>query len=100
MLNRYDAATVMSDQQRCSYIGSMTVAITIRNVPDEVRDELAARAARSGRSLQEFLLRELAELAARPSLEEVVARARSRVQATGTRLDIGQILADRDADRR
>ncbi len=29
----------------------MSVAITIRNVPDEVRDELAARAARAGRSL-------------------------------------------------
>jgi antitoxin FitA len=33
----------------------MPVAITIRNVPEEVRDELAARAARSGRSLQEYL---------------------------------------------
>ena len=90
----------LSNQQRCSYIGSMTVAITIRNVPDEVRDELAARAARSGRSLQEYLLRQLADLAARPSVDEVVARARARVQATGTRLDVGGILADRDADRR
>ncbi len=78
----------------------MTVAITIRNVPDEVRDELAARAARSGRSLQEFLLKQLADLAARPSVDDVLARARARVQATGTRLDVGQILADRDADRR
>jgi antitoxin FitA len=78
----------------------MTVAITIRNVPDEVRDELAARAARSGRSLQEFLLRQLADLAARPSLDEVIARARSRARATGTTLSAAQILADRDADRR
>jgi len=78
----------------------MTVAITIRNVPDEVRDELAARAARSGRSLQEFLLRQLADLAARPSVDEVIVRARSRAQATGTTLSARQILADRDADRR
>ncbi|WP_396654373.1 FitA-like ribbon-helix-helix domain-containing protein, partial [Microbacterium sp.] len=33
----------------------MSVAITVRNVPDDVRDELASRAARSGRSLQEYL---------------------------------------------
>jgi antitoxin FitA len=78
----------------------MSVAITIRNVPDEVRDELAARAARSGRSLQEYLLGQLADLVARPSVEDVVARARARVHATGTRLDPSQIVADRDADRR
>ena len=78
----------------------MTVAITIRNVPDEVRAELAARAARSGRSLQEFLLRELAELASRPSVDDVIARARVRARATGTQLDPAQIVAARDADRR
>lgn len=78
----------------------MTVAITIRNVPDELRDELAARAARSGRSLQEFLLRQLTDIASRPSVDDVIARARARAQATGARLDPAQILADRDADRR
>jgi plasmid stability protein len=78
----------------------MTVAITIRNVPDEVRDELAARAARSGRSLQEYLLRQLADLAARPSVDEVIARARSRVGTTGSTLSPHHILDDRDADRR
>jgi antitoxin FitA len=78
----------------------MSVAITIRNVPDEVRAELAARAARSGRSLQEYLLGQLTDLVARPSVEDVVARARARVHATGTTLDPGQIVADRDADRR
>jgi plasmid stability protein len=77
----------------------MIVAITIRNVPDEVRDELAARAARSGRSLQEFLLRQLADLASRPSVD-VIARARARTRATGTRLDPREILAARDTDRR
>jgi plasmid stability protein len=78
----------------------MTVAITIRNVPDEVRDELAARAAKSGRSLQEFLLRELTDIAARPSVDDVIVRARARVLATGSRLSPTRILADRDTDRR
>lgn len=78
----------------------MDVSVTIRNVPAEVRDELAARASRSGRSLQEYLLRELTVLASRPSVDDVIARARDRVRATGTRLDVSDILADRDAERR
>lgn len=52
----------------------MAVTITIRNVPDEVREELAARAARSGRSVQEYPAAALAELASRPSVEDGVAR--------------------------
>jgi antitoxin FitA len=75
-------------------------AITVRNVPDEVRDELAARAARSGRSLQEYLLNQLVEMASQPSLDEVISRARARVAATRTRLTPADILAARDADRR
>lgn len=75
-------------------------AITVRNVPDEVRDELAARAARSGRSLQEYLLQELIQMASQPSLEEVISRARARVRATRTRMSVADILAARDADRR
>jgi plasmid stability protein len=78
----------------------MAVALTIRNVPEETRDELAARAARSGRSLQEYVLRQLIDLASQPTAEDVIARARARVLATGTRLDPARIVADRDADRR
>lgn len=76
------------------------VALTIRNVPDEVRDELAARAARSGRSLQEFLAAALAELAAKPCVEDVLARARERVTTTGSRVAVDDILSALDADRR
>jgi antitoxin FitA len=75
-------------------------AITVRNVPDEVRDELAARAARSGRSLQEYLLHQFVEMASQPTLDEVIARARARVAATRTLLDPADIVAARDADRR
>jgi plasmid stability protein len=78
----------------------MPVAITIRNVPDEVRDELAARAARSGRSLQEYLAAQLVELVSRPDVQDAIAAARRRAQASGRRLQPGDILADRDAERR
>jgi antitoxin FitA len=78
----------------------MPVAITIRNVPDDVREELAARAARSGRSLQEYLAAQLVEIASRPSVEDVLATARLRARAAGRQLDAATLLADRDADRR
>lgn len=78
----------------------MVVALTIHNVPEPVRDELAARAARSGRSLQEYLVAQLTELAARPSVEDVAARARLRATAAGHRLDVAAVLSDREADRR
>jgi antitoxin FitA len=78
----------------------MAVAITVRDVPDEVRNELAARAARAGRSLQEYLRGMLLEAAALPPVEDVIARARARVEATGVRVDAKSILAARDADRR
>jgi plasmid stability protein len=75
-------------------------AITVRNVPDEVRDELAARAAKSGRSLQEYLLHQLMEIASQEPLDDVIARARARVTATRTRVSAADIIAARDADRR
>jgi plasmid stability protein len=78
----------------------MSVAITVRDVPDEVRDELAARAARGGKSLQEYLRGMLVEAAARPPVDDVIARARARVDTTGSRVDAASILAARDADRR
>ncbi len=78
----------------------MGVAITVRDVPDEVRDELAARAARAGKSLQEYLRAMLIDSAARPPVEDVIARARGRVEATGARVDAESILFARDADRR
>ena len=75
-------------------------SITIRNVPQDVRDELAARAARAGRSLQEHLRAELIEWARKPSVHDVVERARARVEATGTRLPAKKIIEYRDSGRR
>jgi len=74
-------------------------AITIREVPDETRDELAARAARSGRSLQEYLRQTLIAMAEKPDRDELLARIRDRKSHTSTHLSADQILAYRDADR-
>ncbi len=76
------------------------VAITVRDVPDDVRAELAARAARSGRSLQEYLRGLLTATARQPTVDDVIARARARVDSAGVRLDAKTILDAKDADRR
>jgi plasmid stability protein len=85
-------------QQR--HNAGMSVQITIRDVPDSVKDELAARAALQGKSMQEYLRSELERLAARPPVEKVLERIRERKTMAGTRLSPGEILAHRDAARR
>ena len=77
----------------------MPVSMTIRDVPDETRDELAARAARAGQSLQEYVRAQLNELARRPSPDALWDRVQHRLLATGSRLPAEDILEMRDADR-
>jgi len=74
--------------------------VTVRDVPDGVRDELAARAARNGQSLQEYLRTLLVTVAEKPTVGDVLARARARVEATGVRLDPAATVAAKDADRK
>ncbi|MGX5653319.1 FitA-like ribbon-helix-helix domain-containing protein [Geodermatophilus nigrescens] len=78
----------------------MPVSMTIRDVPDETRDELAARAARAGQSLQEYVRAQLNELARRPSPLDLWDRVQHRVRATGSSLGAREILDLRDEDRR
>jgi plasmid stability protein len=78
----------------------MPIQITIRDVPEKVRDALAARAALQGRSMQEYLRAELERLAARPSVDAWLEQVRKRKRASHTRVSSGLILKERDADRR
>jgi plasmid stability protein len=75
-------------------------SITVRDVPDTARDELAARAARSGRSLQEYLRQELIDLASRPDPDALARRVAERKQRTSTTLSTAKIIKHRDAGRR
>ncbi len=78
----------------------MATSITIRDVPGETLDELAARAALTGRSLQEYLRAWLIELARQPEAETSVERIRARKAAAGAALSVASILSYRDEDRR
>ena len=75
-------------------------SITIRDVPQETRDELAARAAGAGQSLQEYLRSTLVELAEKPDIGLILSEIRHRKMAAGTRITAEEILRHRDADRR
>jgi plasmid stability protein len=75
-------------------------SITVRDVPDETRDELAARAALTGRSLQEYLRARLIELAAQPDAEALAGRVRARKGTAPSFLPPERILSHRDAGRR
>ena len=73
--------------------------ITIRDVPDEVCDELTARAARRGQSMQEYLRDELIARARRESRDEWSARVRERVARSGVHIDRELIIEMLDEER-
>ncbi len=78
----------------------MPVQITIRGVPEEVRDELASRAALQRQSMQEFLRCELERIASKPSINAWLQGVRQRKEAAGTRIPPSSILRARNADRK
>jgi plasmid stability protein len=56
----------------------MPKTIQLRNVPDSLHRKLKSRAARAGISLSDYLLREIREIANRPTLEDFQRRLRRR----------------------
>ncbi len=78
----------------------MGIHITIRDVPEDVRNELASRAAREHKSMQEYLREQLGRLAAKPSIDSWLERVRARKLSAGSRLTTKEIVAARSADRR
>ncbi len=78
----------------------MSVQITIRDVPETVRDELASRAALQRQSMQEYLRCELERIASRPTLEAWFQKVRERKDAAGTRVTPSKILRAVAADRK
>ena len=75
-------------------------SITIRDVPSDVRDKLAARASAEGRSMQQYLLKELSRLVERPSNAEIAGRAHRRNAQLGISVSTQQILDALDESRR
>ncbi len=54
----------------------MAKTIQIRNVPDELHRTLKVRAAKAGMTLSDYLLSEIEQVAASPTLAEMMERLR------------------------
>lgn len=70
--------------------------VLVRGLPDDVHEALAQRAARSGQSLQQYLVLELTRLAERPTLDDLLDRIDKR---RGGRVGRRQAAKDLDAER-
>lgn len=76
----------------------MAVQITIRGVPEKVRNELAARAALNRQSMQEYLRTELERMVSYPSPPTLLAEVKRRKETAGTIIPGSLIIEARDAD--
>ena len=74
----------------------MTTMIQIRNVPDVLHRRLKSRAALAGMSLSDYLLSEIRQVAARPTLDELRARLEQRPGVTPTVNPAQAVRAERD----
>ncbi len=70
--------------------------VLVRGLPDDVHEALQLRAARNGQSLQQYLVLELARLAKRPTLDDLLDRIDKR---RGGRVGLRRAAKDLAAER-
>jgi plasmid stability protein len=75
----------------------MSTMIQIRNVPDPLHRKLKARAALAGMSLSDYLLKQIEEVAERPTIEELRARLASRSTVELQESPTDALRAERDS---
>jgi plasmid stability protein len=76
----------------------MTTMIQIRNVPDVLHRKLKSRAALASMSLSDYLLREIREVAERPTMEELEQRLQALPRVT-TSISAADLIRE-ERDRR
>lgn len=81
----------------CKYVESMPKMIQVRNVPDTLHRRLKTRAASEGLSLSDYLLREIEEVAERPTMKELAERIASRTPVKYKRSPAEIIREERDS---
>ena len=74
----------------------MSKSIQVRDVPERVHRRLKARAAEEGRTLSELVREQLTELAARPTLGEMLERLREREPADPGETSAAAVRAGRE----
>ena len=79
----------------CFYAVDMGM-VQIRNVPETLHRQLKARAALAGMSLSDYLLREMRQVAERPTIEEMRQRLSSRPETRPAVSAADAVRAERD----
>jgi plasmid stability protein len=74
--------------------------IQIRNIPEPVYEEIRRRARARHQSIQQFMLAEVHRMVQRADKEELVHRIEQFKARAGIEVDVEQMLADLEADRR
>ena len=74
----------------------MSTMIQIRNVPESLHRTLKARAALAGMSLSDFLLAEIREVAARPTVDELRKRIAGRASVNPSMPPAEAVRRERD----
>jgi len=71
--------------------------IQIRNVPENLHQQLKSRAAAAGMSLSDYLLDQIRLIGERPSLDELRARIARRTEVNPALSPADAIRAERDS---
>jgi plasmid stability protein len=90
----------MQNTQLACTIGPVAKTIQIRNVPDDVHRALRTQAAAAGKSLSDYLLAHVEDVAARPANAEIFRRASERARGSGVSTEeiIAAVRSGRDRD--
>ena len=90
-------AALVDMRATCAHADGMSKMVQIRNVPDALHRKLKVRAAASGQTLSDYLLTEMARLAARPTREEILDRIHGRKRVTLKGSAAAAIREERDS---
>jgi antitoxin FitA len=85
----------IADDRECMYYACMP-NVQVRDVPDDVHEELVRRAKEAGQSLQQFLASQLRVIAATPTPRDILDRIERRPKGSLPAATTIEIL---DADR-
>ena len=87
-----------TDDSSCMYNACMP-NVQIREVPEEVHNELVRRAELAGQSLQQYLSAQLASMVSTPTVDDMIARIEHRSKGRLSRADAVAAIADERARR-
>ena len=73
--------------------------VQIREVPEDVHNELVRRAELAGQSLQQYLSAQLASMVATPTIDDMIARIERRSKGRLSRADAIAAIEDERARR-